>query len=167
MVGRTPEYLGKRIEQREIAFVMLATISHPLVILVPAAIAIVLPAGLAALGNGGPHGFTEILYAFSSTAASNGSAFAGLSPTLFYNLSTAVVMFGGRFLSIIPALALAGALAARKTNDHTSGQMSTSGIMFGGLVVAVILVVGALTFVPADALGPLADHLAMHRGTLY
>jgi K+-transporting ATPase ATPase A chain len=167
MVGRTPEYLGKRIERREITFVMLATISHPLVILIPAAIGAVLPAGLAALGNIGPHGFTEILYAFSSTAASNGSAFAGLSPTLFYNLSTAVVMFGGRFLSIIPALALAGAFVTRKANDHSSGQMSTSGVVFGGLVVAVILIVGALTFVPADALGPLADHLAMQRGTLY
>jgi K+-transporting ATPase ATPase A chain len=167
MIGRTPEYFGKRIEQREIAFVMLATISHPLIILIPAAIAIVLPAGLAALGNTGPHGFTEILYAFSSTAASNGSAFAGLSSTLFYNLSTAVVMFAGRFLSIIPALALAGAFASRKTNDRAIGQMSTSGALFGGLVIAVILVVGALTFVPADALGPLADHLAMRRGTLY
>lgn len=167
MVGRTPEYLGKRIEQREISFVMLATIAHPLVILVPAAAAAVIRAGLSALGNAGPHGFTEILYAFSSTAASNGSAFAGLSVNLFYSFTTSAVMFGGRFLTIIPALALAGALAARKTNDRVSGQMSTSGAFFGGLVVAVILVVGALTFIPADALGPLADHLAMQRGTLY
>lgn len=167
MVGRTPEYLGKRIEHREIAFVMLATIAHPMIILVPAGIAAVLPAGLSALGNDGPHGFTEMLYAFSSTAASNGSAFAGLSASLFYNLTTSAVMFGGRFLTIVPALALAGALAARKTNDRVSGQMSTSGAFFGGLLIAVILVVGALTFIPADALGPLADHLAMQHGTLY
>lgn len=164
MIGRTPEYLGKRIEQREIAFVMLATVAHPLVILIPAGIAAVLPAGLATLGNSGPHGFTEILYAFSSTAASNGSAFAGLGPNLFYNLTTSAVMFGGRFLSIIPALALAGALAARRTNDRALGQMTTSGAFFGGLLVAVVLVVGALTFIPADALGPLADQLAMQHG---
>jgi potassium-transporting ATPase potassium-binding subunit len=163
MVGRTPEYLGKRIEQREISLVMLATIAHPLIILIPAATAAVIPAGLATLGNPGPHGLSEILYAFSSTAASNGSAFAGLGANLFYNLTTGAVMFGGRFLTIIPALALAGALAARKTNDQGLGQMSTSGPFFGGLVIVVVLVVGALTFIPADALGPLADQLALQR----
>lgn len=167
MVGRTPEYLGKRIEQREITFVMLATIAHPLIILVPAGIAAVLGARLVALGNSGPHGYTEILYAFSSTAASNGSAFAGLGPNVFLNLMTTAVMFGGRFLTIIPALALAGALAARKTNDRTAGQMSTNGAFFGSLLIAIVLIVGALTFMPADALGPLADQLALQRGPLF
>ena len=117
MVGRTPEYLGKKIERREVQFAMLAVLIFPCMILFATAVAVVVPAGTATLGNGGPHGFTEILYAFASGAANNGSAFAGLGPNVFYDVGTGLIMLGGRFLVMIPTLALAGCLAARPTNE--------------------------------------------------
>jgi K+-transporting ATPase ATPase A chain len=162
MVGRTPEYLGKKIERREVAFAMIAAIVFPAIILVATAIAAVLPAGLATLGNNGPHGFSEILYAFSSTASNNGSAFAGLGPNLFYDIATGLVMLGGRYLVMIPTLALAGALALRPTNAmRTHGTFRTDNTMFVVLLTGVVLLFGALTFLPADALGPIAEHVQL------
>ncbi len=162
MVGRTPEYLGKKIEQREVALAMIAAIVFPAIILVATAVAVVLPTGLATLGNTGPHGFSEILYAFTSTAANNGSAFAGLGPNVFYDISTGLTMLGGRYLVMIPTLALAGALAARPTNAVTTlGSFRTDNAMFVALLVGVILLFGALTFFPADSLGPIAEHVQL------
>ena len=168
MVGRTPEYLGKKIERREVQFSMLAVLVFPAIILVAAAAAAVTKSGLATLGNAGPHGFSEILYAFSSSAANNGSAFAGLGPNLFYDLTTGLVMLGGRFLVLIPTLALASCLAARPTNRLvTAGTFRVDDSFFVLLLVGVILLVGALTFLPADALGPVAEHLFMHQGKTF
>jgi K+-transporting ATPase ATPase A chain len=164
MVGRTPEYLGKKIERREVQFLMLAVLAFPLAILLPTAVAAVVPAGRAALGVSGPEGFAEVLYAFTSTAAGNGSAFAGLNPTLFYNVATGIVMLAARFLVIVPTLAIAGSLAAKPRNGATRGTLRTDSLLFGALLVCVIGVVGSLTFLPADALGPIAAHLDMlHR----
>jgi K+-transporting ATPase ATPase A chain len=126
------------------------------------------PSAVAAMGNPGPHGFTEVLYAYVSQDANNGSAFAGLSAnTPFYNLSGAVAMFVGRFLMVIPAMAIAGSLAAKKSIPPSSGTFPTTGALFIGLVVGVILIVGGLTFFPALALGPIVEHLALANGTLY
>ncbi len=162
MVGRTPEYLGKKIERREVTFAMIAAIIFPTLILVATAIAVVIPQGLATLGNSGPHGFTEILYAFTSSAANNGSAFAGLGPNTFYNVALGLVMLGGRYLVMIPTLALAGALAARPTNTmRTGGTFRTDDAMFVALLIGVILLVGAITFFPADALGPIVEHVQL------
>jgi K+-transporting ATPase ATPase A chain len=162
MVGRTPEYLGKKIERREVTFAMIAAIVFPGIILLATAIAAVTPPGLATLGNTGPHGFSEILYAFSSTAANNGSAFGGLGPNLFYNIATGLIMLGGRYLVMIPTLALAGALAARPINAmRTLGTFRTDNTMFVVLLIGVVLLFGALTFVPADALGPIAEHVQL------
>ncbi|HTC31298.1 MAG TPA: potassium-transporting ATPase subunit KdpA [Candidatus Acidoferrum sp.] len=162
MVGRTPEYLGKKIERREVAFAMIAAIIFPAIILVATAISAVLPAGLATLGNDGPHGFSEILYAFSSVASNNGSAFAGLGPNLYYDIATGLVMLGGRYFVMIPTLALAGALAARPTNAmRTQGTFRTDNTMFVVLLIGVVLLFGALTFLPADALGPIAEHVQL------
>jgi potassium-transporting ATPase potassium-binding subunit len=162
MVGRTPEYLGKKIERREITFAMIAAIMFPTLILVATAIAAVIPPGVATLGNSGPHGFSEILYAFTSSAANNGSAFAGLGPNTFYNVALGLVMLGGRYLVMIPTLALAGALAARPTNTMTTGgTFRTDDAMFVALLIGVILLVGAITFFPADALGPIVEHVQL------
>jgi K+-transporting ATPase ATPase A chain len=158
MVGRTPEYLGKRIERREITFVILALLAFPAAILIPAAVAAVVPAGLATLGNAGPHGFSEILYAFSSAAAGNGSAFAGLGGNPFYEVTLGIAMLVGRYAVIIPTLALAGALAAKPRNEATRGSLGTATPLFVTLLVANVLIVGALTFLPADALGPIVEH---------
>jgi K+-transporting ATPase ATPase A chain len=167
MVGRTPEYLGKKIERREVQFAILAALVTPVLCLVPTAIAAVLPAGLATLNNGGPHGFSEILYAFTSTNANNGSAFAGLGPNLFYNLMTGVNMLFGRFAVAIPALALAGALAGKKSIRETSGTFTTYSPIFVALLIGVIVIVGALTFLPADSLGPIVEHLLLLKGTTF
>jgi potassium-transporting ATPase potassium-binding subunit len=167
LVGRTPEYLGKKIERREIQFAMLAVFMFTVLALIPAAIAAVLPAGLATLGNAGPHGFSEILYAFSSTASQNGSAFGGLGPNLFYEITTGIVMLGGRFLVMVPTLALAAALARRPTNTKPSGTFRTDNLFFGILLVAVILLVGALTFLPADGLGPIAEQILFQQGRTF
>jgi K+-transporting ATPase ATPase A chain len=168
MVGRTPEYLGKKLEAKDVKMAILAILVTPLATLVPAAIAAVTPEGLAGLNNAGPHGFSEILYAFSSAAGNNGSAFAGLSAnTLFYNLTLAVSMLAGRFLWIVPMLAVAGSLAAKKIVPASEGTFPTTGPLFVGLLAGVVLIVGGLTFFPALALGPLAEHFALHTGTLY
>ena len=167
MVGRTPEYLGKKVERREITFVMLAVLAFPLSILAAAAVAAVVPAGTSAVGNGGPRGFSEIVYAFTSVAASNGSALAALSAnTPFYNVATGLVMLAGRYAVAIPTLALAGAFAAKSTNlqPTRAGTFSTSSPLFVVLLVAIVLIVGALTFLPADALGPITDHLLLGAG---
>ena len=167
MVGRTPEYLGKKIERREVQFAILAALVTPVLCLVPTAIAAVIPAGLATLNNGGPHGFSEILYAFTSTNANNGSAFAGLGPNLFYNLMTGVNMLFGRFAVAIPALALAGALAGKKAVPEGPGTFTTHSGIFVALLIGVIVIVGALTFLPADSLGPIVEHLLVLQGKTF
>jgi potassium-transporting ATPase potassium-binding subunit len=168
MIGRTPEYLGKRIERREVQFAMIAILVFPAIILVATAVAVLIPQGTATLTNTGPHGFSEILYAFVSVASNNGSAFAGLGPNLFYEIATVLVMVGGRFLVLVPTLALAGCLAARPTNDRAhAGTFSTDTAQFAFLLIAVILLVGALTFLPADLLGPVAEHYSMQNGRTF
>jgi K+-transporting ATPase ATPase A chain len=168
MVGRTPEYLGKKIEAKEVKMAMLAILILPLSILGFSAIATVVPAGLAGPANAGPHGFSEILYAYTSATGNNGSAFAGISAnTLFYNSTLGLAMFIGRFLMIVPMLAVAGSLAAKKIVPASAGTFPTDGSLFVGLLVGVILIVGGLTYFPAVALGPIVEHLAMNAGTLY
>ncbi|HEY2476415.1 MAG TPA: potassium-transporting ATPase subunit KdpA [Candidatus Cybelea sp.] len=167
MVGRTPEYLGKKIERREVQFAILAALVTPVLCLVPTAIAAVLPAGLATRNNLGPQGFSEILYAFTSTNANNGSAFAGLGSNLFYNLLTGVNMMFGRFAVAIPALALAGALAGKKAIPESPGTFTTHSGIFIALLIGVIVIVGALTFLPADSLGPVVEHLLVQQGKTF
>jgi K+-transporting ATPase ATPase A chain len=167
MVGRTPEYLGKKVERREVQFAILAALVTPVLCLVPTAIAALVPSGLATLGNGGPHGFSEILYAFTSTNANNGSAFAGLGTNLFYNLATGLNMMFGRFGVAVPALALAGSLAGKKAVPESSGTFSTHSGIFVALLIGVIVIVGALTFLPADSLGPIVEHLLMLQGKTF
>ena len=162
MVGRTPEYLGKKIEPYEMKMAALAILAMPVVVLLGTAIASVTKAGLAGLANPGPHGFSEILYAFSSCGNNNGSAFAGLSAnTPFYNLILGVVMLAGRFLVKVPVLAIAGSLAKKKTIPVSAGTLPTHTPLFVLWVVAVVIIVGGLTFFPALALGPIAEHLAL------
>jgi potassium-transporting ATPase potassium-binding subunit len=168
MVGRTPEYVGKKIEAKEVKMAMLAILVLPLMYLGFTAVAAVLPSALASIANPGPHGFSEILYLFTSSTANNGSAFAGITGnTLFYNTTGAVAMFVGRFFMIVPAMAIAGSLAAKKTLPASSGTFPTHGGLFVGLLVGVILIVGGLTFFPALALGPLVEHLAMTAGQVF
>jgi K+-transporting ATPase ATPase A chain len=168
MVGRSPEYVGKKIEAREVKLAVLAIAVLPLVILGFTAIAAVLPQGLAGPLNKGPHGFTEILYAFTSGVGNNGSAFAGLTAnTPFYNGLLGVEMWVGRFFVIIPMLAIAGSLAAKKYVPAGAGSFPTTGILWVGLLIGIIMIVGGLTFLPSLALGPVADHLAMVRGQLF
>ncbi|QDL95965.1 potassium-transporting ATPase subunit KdpA [Rhodopseudomonas palustris] len=168
MVGRTPEYVGKRIEAREVKMAMLAILILPLMMLGWTAIAVVYPPAVASMANAGPHGFSEVLYAFTSQTANNGSAFAGLSGnTPFYNLAGAVAMFVGRFWVIVPALAIAGSLAGKKSIRASSGTFPTTGALFVGLLIGVILIVGGLTFFPALAVGPLVEHLAMAAGQVF
>src|SRR5262245_17696246 len=168
MVGRTPEYVGKKIEAKEVKMAMLAILCLPLMILGWTAVAVVYPPAVASMANAGPHGFSEILYAFSSQTANNGSAFGGLTGnTPFYNVTGAIAMFVGRFFMIIPAMAIAGSLAAKKSIPPSSGTFPTTGGLFVGLTVGVILIMGGLTFFPALALGPIVEHLAMTSGTLF
>ncbi|TPI17057.1 potassium-transporting ATPase subunit KdpA [Mesorhizobium sp. B4-1-3] len=168
MVGRTPEYLGKKIEAKEIKMAMLAILCLPLAMLVFTAIAVVLPSAVASMANGGPHGFTEVLYAYTSAAANNGSAFGGLTGnTPWYNITLGVGMLTGRFLVIIPALAIAGSLAAKKTVPASAGTFPTDGVLFVGLLVGVIIIVGGLTFFPSLAVGPIVEHLAMIHGQTF
>ncbi|MGB8840278.1 MAG: potassium-transporting ATPase subunit KdpA [Aliidongia sp.] len=167
MVGRTPEYVGKKLESREVKMSILAILILPLSILGFTALAAVLPDGLSALANAGPHGFSEILYAFTSATGNNGSAFAGLTANSFYNVTLAIAMFMGRFLFIVPMLAVAGSLAAKKIVPPSAGTFPTDNGLFVGLLIAVILIIGGLTFFPALALGPVVEHLAMHAGRLY
>ena len=168
MVGRTPEYLGKKIEAREMKLAMLYILIFPAIILLPTGVAIVAKAGLAGISNAGPHGFSQILYAFSSSAANNGSAFAGLSAnTLFYNSILGFVMLLGRFMMMIPVLAIAGSLVGKKIVPASAGTFPTDGIIFVILLVAVVLIVGALTFFGSWALGPIVEHFSMTHGILY
>ncbi|GJD95685.1 potassium-transporting ATPase subunit KdpA [Methylobacterium iners] len=168
MVGRTPEYLGKKIEAREVKMAMLAILCLPLMMLGLTAVATVVPAGLAGPANAGPHGFSEILYAFTSAAANNGSAFGGLTGnTPFYNTTLALGMLVGRFFVIIPALVIAGSLAAKRTVPASAGTFPTHGGLFVGLLVGVILIVGGLTFFPSLALGPIVEHLAGAAGQTF
>ena len=164
MVGRTPEYLGKKIERREVQLAILSALVVPVFALVPAGVAAVLPAGTATLNNAGPHGFSEILYAYSSMVNNNGSAFAGLSPNVWWNVSGGVVMLFGRIAIVVPVLALAGALAAKRSVPATAGTFGTTSPIFVTLLVGVIVIVGALTFFPADALGPIVEHLLAAQG---
>jgi K+-transporting ATPase ATPase A chain len=168
MVGRTPEYLGKKIEAREVKMTMLAILCLPLSMLGFTALAVVLPGPLAGLSASGPHGFSEALYAYVSATANNGSAFAGLSAnTPFWNTTLAVAMIIGRFFFVIPALAVAGSLAAKKTLPPSAGTFPTHGPLFVGLAIGVILIVGGLTFFPALAVGPIVEQFAMLNHTLY
>ncbi len=168
MVGRTPEYLGKKIEAKEVKMAMLGILCLPLMMLGFTALATVVPAGLAGTANAGPHGFSEILYAYTSAAANNGSAFAGLSAnTLFYNSTLAVAMLVGRFFVKIPALAIAGSLAGKKTLPASAGTFPTHGGLFVGLLVGVVLIIGGLTFFPSLALGPVVEHLAGAAGQTF
>jgi K+-transporting ATPase ATPase A chain len=169
MVGRTPEYLGKKLESREVKMAMLAILILPLSILGFSAVASVLPdTALGALNNAGPHGFSEVLYAYTSATGNNGSAFAGLSAnTIFWNVTLAIAMFVGRFLFIVPMLAVAGSLGAKKIVPPSVGTFPTDGPLFVGLLIGVILIVGGLTFFPALALGPIVEHLALSAGNLF
>ncbi|MEA2721537.1 MAG: potassium-transporting ATPase potassium-binding subunit [Candidatus Eremiobacteraeota bacterium] len=164
MVGRTPEYLGKKIERREVQLAILAALVVPVFALVPAGIAAVLPAGTATLNNAGPHGFSEILYAYSSMVNNNGSAFAGLGANAWWNVSGGIVMLFGRIAIMIPVIALAGALAAKRAVPATAGTFGTTSPIFVMLLIGVIVIVGALTFFPADALGPVVEHLLSLQG---
>jgi K+-transporting ATPase ATPase A chain len=168
MVGRTPEYVGKKIEAREVKMAMLAILVLPLMYLGWTAVGVVLPSAVASMANAGPHGFTEVLYAYTSSTGNNGSAFAGLTGnTFFYNLTLASAMFVGRFFMIVPAMAIAGSLAEKKSVPASSGTFPTTGGLFVGLVVGVILIIGGLTFFPALALGPIVEHLAGATNTLF
>jgi potassium-transporting ATPase potassium-binding subunit len=168
MVGRTPEYLGKKIQSREVQMAMLYTLVFPAAILTLTAFASVLPAGLKGLNNAGPHGLSEILYAFSSTAGNNGSAFAGLTgSTYFYNTLFGLNMLVGRFAMMVPMIALAGFLAEKKVAPESAGSFPVNGPLFVGLLVSVVLIVGALTFFPALSLGPIVEHLLMDAGRLF
>ena len=168
MVGRTPEYLGKKIEPREMKAVMLALLSFALVLLTFSAIGAVNSFGTSSLNNAGPHGLSEILYAFDSQSGNNGSAFAGLNAnTTFYNLGGGICLLVGRFLFIIPVLVVAGSMVQKKRVAPGPGTFPTDGVLFGGLLLGVILLVGLLTFFPAFALGPIVEHLAMGHGTTF
>ena len=168
MVGRTPEYLGKKIETREVKLAMLYVLVFPILILVLAAWSSVVPYGVSSLDNGGPHGLSEILYAFTSAAGNNGSAFAGLdADTPWYNVTLGLAMLAGRFLMILPVLAIAGALAGKKVVPPSPGTLPTTGPLFAVLLVGVIVVVGALTFFPVLGLGPIVEHFVMHSGKVF
>ncbi len=168
MIGRTPEFLGKKIEVREIKLVMLAVLVPPACILGFTALAVLWPDAAASLNNRGPHGFSEILYAYASGTANNGSAFAGLNAnTPFFNTTIGLAMLAGRFLTLLPMLAVAGSLAAKATVPAGPGTFPTATPLFMGLLVFVVLVVGGLTFLPALALGPVIEHLQMLVGQLY
>jgi potassium-transporting ATPase potassium-binding subunit len=168
MVGRTPEYLGKKIEAREVTWTVIAVLAPALVILCGSAVTMFYPAALNSLNNGGPHGLGEVVYAFTSAAANNGSAFAGINAnTDWYNYMLALNMFTGRFAIIIPVLAIAGSLAAKKTAPPSSGTFPTNGSVFTILLVSVVLIVGALTFFPVLSLGPIVEHFLMNAGRTF
>ncbi|MCG3193695.1 MAG: Potassium-transporting ATPase potassium-binding subunit [Thermoanaerobaculia bacterium] len=168
MVGRTPEYLGKKIEAHEVKLAMLSVLVLTVAILGFTALAAVTKAGLAGLNNKGPHGFSEMLYAYTSGAGNNGSAFAGLSAnTLFYNLTLGIDMFLGRYFMLIPILAIAGSLAGKRKLPASAGTFPVTGPVFTVLLVSIVLIVGALTFFPAFSLGPVVEHLLMSEGQLF
>src|SRR5437773_6445338 len=162
MVGRTPEYLGKKIEAFEMKMAALVILIPPAVVLIGTAIAVATDSGKSTIFNPGPHGFSEILYAFSSAANNNGSAFAGLGAnTPFYNIALGIAMWLGRFAIIVPVLAMAGSLAAKKRIPSTPGTLPTHGPLFVVLLIGVVLLVGLLNYVPALALGPAIEHLML------
>ena len=168
MVGRTPEYLGKKIEAKEVKMAMLAVLCLPLSILGFTAIAVLIPSAVASTANAGPHGFSEILYAYSSQTGNNGSAFAGLTGnTLWYNTTGGLAMLIGRYFVIIPAMAIAGSLVGKKIVPASAGTFPTDGALFVGLLIGVILIIGGLTFFPALALGPIVEHIAMLAHSVY
>jgi K+-transporting ATPase ATPase A chain len=168
MVGRTPEYLGKKIEAKEVKMAILAIVVLPLCILGFMAVATVTPFGLSSIQDPGPHGFSEIMYLYSSQTGNNGSAFAGFTGnTLWYNTTGGLAMLIGRYFVIIPAMAIAGSLVAKKTVPASAGTFPTTGGLFVGLLVGVILIIGGLTFFPALALGPVVEHLAMQEHMLF
>ena len=168
MVGRTPEFLGKKIERPEIILVSLALLIHPLVILAPSSWSMIAPYGVSSLNNAAMHGYSEVLYAFASAAANNGSAFAGLSGnTPWYNLALGAVILLGRYPPIIFMMAVAGSVAAKPTLAPTAGMLRTDTVQFGVFWLAVILIVGALSFFPALVLGPIAEFFAMKSGLLF
>ena len=168
MVGRTPEYLGKKIERKEVQMVILSVLIPSAAILLGTAAACVLPAGLSSLSAKGPHGFSEMLYAFSSASQNNGSAFAGLNAnTIFYNVLLGIAMLLGRFGVIIPAMVIAGSLAAKRITPVSSGTFTTDNFLFAALLLGVIIIVGVLTFFPALCLGPIIEHLLMLKGRVF
>jgi K+-transporting ATPase ATPase A chain len=168
MVGRTPEYLGKKIESREVKFAMFYILIFPLIILGFAGWSAVAPYATPSLNNAGPHGLSEILYAYTSGAGNNGSAFAGLNAnTPWWNVSLALSMLAGRFLMIVPALAIAGSLVGKKVVLPSLGTFPTDGPLYVVLLVGVVLIVGALTFFPALSLGPIVEHFLAQNGKLY
>jgi K+-transporting ATPase ATPase A chain len=168
MVGRTPEYLGKKIEAYDVKMAMLVALIFPLVILVMTGVSVINGFGTISIANPGPHGFTEILYAFTSSAANNGSAFAGLNAnTLWYNSTTGITMLVGRFLMIIPMLGIAGSLARKKHVPASLGTFPVTTPLFSLLLIGVIIIVGALTFFPALSLGPILEHLLMMAGKTF
>jgi K+-transporting ATPase ATPase A chain len=168
MVGRTPEYLGKKMEAKEIKLAVLVILVFPLSVLGLGALSLVLPAGVAAITAPGPHGLSEALYAYTSTTANNGSAFGGYSGnSLFSNVSLSIAMLLGRFIVIIPTLAIAGSVAAKKLVPASSGTFPTHGALFIGLLIAIVVVVGGLTFFPVITLGPLVEHLSLAAGTSF
>jgi K+-transporting ATPase ATPase A chain len=168
MVGRTPEYVGKKIQADEVKMTMLALLCAPGTILLLTSVASTISPGLAGIANPGPHGFSEVLYAYTSAAATNGSAFAGLNAnTPFYNLTFSLAMFLGRFVVIVPVLAIAGSLAAKPVTPSSAGTLPTTGVVFVALLTGVIVIVGGLTFLPALTLGPVAEHFAMQAGLLF
>ncbi len=168
MVGRTPEYLGKKLEAKEVKMTILALLSLPLSMLGWTALAAVVPAGLAGIANTGPHGFSEMLYAYSSATGNNGSAFAGISAnTLFYNTTLGFAMLMGRFIFVIPLLAVAGSLAQKKLLAPSAGTFPTQSPLFVGLLVGVVVIIGGLTYFPAVSLGPVVEQVALNAGTLY
>lgn len=164
MIGRTPEYLGKKIEAYEMKMISIAILVTPLLVLSGTAIAVLVEAGKVGISNPGAHGFSQILYALSSAANNNGSAFAGLSAnTPFYNLLLGIVMWIGRFAVIVPVLAIAGSLAGKKRIEATAGTMPTHSPLFIMLLVGTVVIVGALTYLPALALGPIVEHLQLFQ----
>jgi K+-transporting ATPase ATPase A chain len=168
MVGRTPEYLGKKIEAKEVKMAMLALLILPLSMLGFTAIAVVLETGVSSMGNAGPHGFSEALYAYVSATANNGSAFGGLTGnTPWYNITLGIAMLIGRFLMIVPLMAMAGSLVVKKAAPESAGTFPTTGPLFIGLLVGVVLIMGGLEFFPALALGPIVEHLALISGQTF
>jgi K+-transporting ATPase ATPase A chain len=167
MVGRTPEYLGKKIESYDVKMAMLYALIFPLIILTFAAIFVLLPAGLTAIANPGPHGFSEILYSFTSGAGNNGSAFAGLGTNWWYNVAMGWDMLIGRLLMMVPVIALTGNLASKKSVPPSPGTFPVNTALFAALLVGVVVIVGALTFFPALSLGPILEHLLLQSGKLF
>jgi K+-transporting ATPase ATPase A chain len=168
MVGRTPEYLGKKIESYDVKMSMLYALIFPLVILSFAAIFVSLPTvGLSPINNAGPHGFSEIIYAFTSGAGNNGSAFAGLSSNWWYNIAIGWDMLIGRLLMMIPVLALAGNLAQKKSVPPSPGTFPVNNTLFAVLLIGIVVLLGALTFFPALSLGPILEHLQLQAGQLF